>query len=70
VPLSNFASHKLRRSGLVLGYSAYNRKMIHEAAQRLCEACVRSETTCLKRGTIVNVPTFALHPHSPTTVAR
>jgi GntR family transcriptional regulator/MocR family aminotransferase len=38
VPLSNFASRKLRRSGLVLGYSAYNRKMIHEAAQRLCEA--------------------------------
>jgi GntR family transcriptional regulator / MocR family aminotransferase len=38
VPLSNFASRKLHRSGLVLGYSGYAPQMIREAAQRLCEA--------------------------------
>jgi GntR family transcriptional regulator / MocR family aminotransferase len=38
VPLSNFALRKLRRNGLVLGYSAYHAKMIREAAQRLCDA--------------------------------
>jgi GntR family transcriptional regulator / MocR family aminotransferase len=38
VPLCNFALRKLRRRGLVLGYSAYNVKMIREAAHRLCDA--------------------------------
>jgi len=41
VPLSNFALHKLRRAGLVLGYSAYNATSIREAAQRLCRALLR-----------------------------
>jgi GntR family transcriptional regulator / MocR family aminotransferase len=41
VPLSDFALHKLRRSGLVLGYSAYNTTAIREAAQRLCRALLR-----------------------------
>ena len=40
VPLSNFALRKLRRGGLVLGYSGYVPKMIHEATQRLCRALV------------------------------
>jgi len=43
VPLSNFAASKLRRSGLVLGYSAYDAKMIHISAQRLCAALRQSE---------------------------
>ena len=41
VPLSNFALHKLRRTGLVLGYSAYSATAIREAAQRLCRALLR-----------------------------
>jgi len=41
VPLSNFALHKLRRTGLVLGYSAYETRMIRVAAQRLCNALLR-----------------------------
>ena len=41
VPLSNFALHKLRRAGLVLGYSAYSATAIREAAQRLCRALLR-----------------------------
>ena len=41
VPLSNFALHKLRRTGLVLGYSAYKATTIREAAQRLCDALLR-----------------------------
>jgi GntR family transcriptional regulator / MocR family aminotransferase len=43
VPLSNFAARKLRRSGLVLGYTAYDAKMIHTSAQRLCAALRQSE---------------------------
>ena len=35
MPLSNFAARKLRRSGLVLGYTAYDAKMIHTSAETL-----------------------------------
>jgi GntR family transcriptional regulator/MocR family aminotransferase len=38
VPLSNFALRKLRRTGLVLGYSSYGTRMIRVAAQRLCKS--------------------------------
>jgi GntR family transcriptional regulator / MocR family aminotransferase len=38
VPLSSFALRKLPRSGLLLGYSAYDAKIIPEAAQRLCRS--------------------------------
>jgi len=38
VPLSNFAVRKLRRGGLVLGYSAYRTDMIRTSVQRLCAA--------------------------------
>ena len=38
VPLSNFALRKLRRGGLVLGYSGYPPQVIRKAAQQLCEA--------------------------------
>ena len=38
VPLSNFALRKLRRGGLVLGYSGYAPQAIWEATQRLCDA--------------------------------
>jgi GntR family transcriptional regulator / MocR family aminotransferase len=37
-PLSSFSLRKLRRGGLVLGYSGYAPQMIRKAAQRLCEA--------------------------------
>ena len=42
VPLSNFAVRKLRRGGLVLGYSAYRTEMIHTSVQRLCAAIRKS----------------------------
>jgi len=42
VPLSNFAVRKLRRGGLVLGYSAYRTELIHTFVQRLCAAIRKS----------------------------
>jgi GntR family transcriptional regulator/MocR family aminotransferase len=45
VPLSNFAVRKLRRTGLVLGYSSYETKKIRVAAQRLCKSLSEQLTT-------------------------
>ena len=44
VPLSSFALRKLRRGGLVLGYSGYRPQMIRKAAQQLCEALLSRQT--------------------------
>ena len=49
VPLSSFALGKLRRSGLVLGYSAYGTTEIRVAAQRLCTALLHGSATRMQR---------------------
>jgi len=38
VPLSTFSVRRLRRGGLVLGYSAYDAKSIRAATKQLCDA--------------------------------
>jgi GntR family transcriptional regulator / MocR family aminotransferase len=38
VPLSTFSVRKLRRGGLVLGYSAYDVRSIRTATKQLCDA--------------------------------
>lgn len=49
VPLSNFALGKLRRGGVVLGYSAYKTTVIRVAAQRLCTALLHESATRVQR---------------------
>jgi GntR family transcriptional regulator / MocR family aminotransferase len=47
-PLSSFSLRKLRRGGLVLGYSGYAPQMIRRAAQLLCEALSKREVNALR----------------------
>jgi GntR family transcriptional regulator / MocR family aminotransferase len=47
VPLSGFSIRQLRRGGLVLGYSAYETKMIRAATQRLCNALLRMRSATM-----------------------